>query len=313
METEWRHDFAEGVADPKDVFARYPLDRLSRGAVQAAADGGRFGRLYRAPAIPIAQRVRAARVLRRANLDVSWFETFAEYWTSVLGGRVLWGIEDFDFLRGWYRLEARKNQVPDTNDPETHLAAWQSSGLVYHLFHQVYYETRHPSLALLELIRRERRFRTMLEFGCATAPMTTWMATFLGLHGTDVFLSDLETLALHYAGYKFGGHPNVHVRPLSPQNAFAPDVDVNVDVVFCLTVFEHLNQPLRTVESFHEHLAPGGLLFFDYLKTGGVGLDTGHAVRERDSVLDFVEKHFEVVYGKIVRNGNTGLVVAKKR
>lgn len=301
--------------DVAAVYERYPPEEKAPDASLEPAKGA-FDHLYGAHALPLSQRVRVAKLLRRTGVEAAWFTTFATYWQSVLDGRPLWGIEDFHFLRGWYRVGHQENRIPDTDDPRVHLEAWQRPELIYQLFQQVYYETRHPNIALLELFRRARRergIRSLLEFGCASAPATTWIDTFLGLHGAEVFLADLQTLPLHYAGFKFRAHRNVHPLVLVPENGFALDLGTKVDAIACLTVFEHLNEPLATAESFYEHLSPGGLLIFDYVRTQGHGLDTMHGVRQRDAVLDFVENRFEIVSGSIQRERDTGLTLAAKR
>src|SRR4051794_23167082 len=58
-----------------------------------------FNRLYAAPWIPLTTRGRAWHLLRRVRLDLTWFVRFRHYWSKILGGRPLWGVEDFYFLR----------------------------------------------------------------------------------------------------------------------------------------------------------------------------------------------------------------------
>lgn len=79
-----------------------------------------------------------------------------------------------------------------------------------------------------------------------------------------------------------------------------------------MTVFEHLNKPLETIKIFNKTLNPGGLLFFDYIKSKGEGLDTHHAVKERDSVLNYVNKKFDIIYGRITKEKNMGLTILRK-
>lgn len=85
------------------------------------------------------------------------------------------------------------------------------------------------------------------------------------------------------------------------------------DVITCLAVFEHLNNPLDTIQRFHAGLQKGGLLFMDYIKGDGGGLDTIQGVRERDAVIDYIQKNFECLHGKISKETSMGLIVLRKK
>jgi hypothetical protein len=53
------------------------------------------------------------------------------------------------------------------------------------------------------------------------------------------------------------------------------------------------------LEKQNEFLSPGGLLFFDYIKSDGNGLDTVQPLRERKPTLEFIQENFDVIFGKI--------------
>jgi len=100
--------------------------------------------------------------------------------------------------------------------------------------------------------------------------------------------------------------------------AINPDDDAALpgryDVIFCLETFEHLPRPLAALQHFHTALNPRGVLVFDYIRSEGTYLDSPAALRDRDSALAFVLKHFEVVDGEIKIDGsNLGPTVVRKR
>jgi 2-polyprenyl-3-methyl-5-hydroxy-6-metoxy-1,4-benzoquinol methylase len=125
--------------------------------------------------------------------------------------------------------------------------------------------------------------------------------------------SDIQTLAFHYGAYRFRHCSNVIPLLLVPDDDFSLNLSDSVDAIFCITVFEHLNKPLETIKSFYYYLNPNGLLFFDYIKGDGDGLDTLAGVRERNEVLDYVTEHFEVLLGTISKEKSMGLTVVKKK
>jgi SAM-dependent methyltransferase len=310
--------FYEDVSDgfggmTVDVPALY--ERMPLGRREGVPPRSRYASLYSLPLVPLGLRLRAARTLRRLDVDPGWFHEFGEYWTGVLGGRPLWGVDDFHFLRGWYRLHSQRNRVPDTDDAQVHLEAWQRPELLYQLFHQVYVGARYPVAEILRLLRSEAggRLASTLEFGCATAPVTTDVLEFLHPRPLEATICDLQTVAFHFGAWRHATNPNVHPLLLVPDDDFRLTLERPVDVVFCLTVFEHLNRPLETAQELADVLRPGGLLFFDYLKTSGGGLDTVHGARERERVLDFVGKRFDLVHGRLDPTRSTGLTVARKR
>jgi SAM-dependent methyltransferase len=255
------------------------------------------------------------RLLRRIGIDQSWFGVFAAFWSDVLGKRPLWGVEDFYFLRGYFRLAFQGIALPDQGSVLEHVATYRQSDAMYFLFQQVYREKLgHAATTLGQVFPHVRRTpRAVLEYGCGTAPITTALFEFMAdAPEVQFILADLAALPLYYTAYKFRRCQNVQVVPLLPADNLLLDERPEVDMVFCMTVFEHLNEPLATARIFHECLSPGGLLIFDYVKGQGDGLDTGAGVRERGEVLDFIADHFEVVEGILDRERSIGLTIARK-
>jgi len=254
--------------------------------------------------------------LRRINLDQSWFEAFRPYWTDVLGGRPLLAVQDLYFIQGLYRVRYQDLGVPDTRDAHLHLEAWQRPEVLYQLLGLTYKESFRSNFRLLQLLRKFGQGRTssLLEFGCATAPITTSLFEFYPpTRDARVYISDIKTLAFHYATYKFRECPNVLPILLEAKEEFRLSLPQSVDTIFCITVFEHLNKPLETVKLFHQYLTKGGLLIFDYFKSAGEAWDTEHAVREREQVLEFVSAHFNILQGGISKAETGNLTVAQKK
>lgn len=269
---------------------------------------------YRNPFLSLSFRGRLNHLLRRTHLDLSWFEGFKDYWGAVLGGRPLWSVQDFYFLMNHYRVRFQTNQVPDTEDPEVHLLAWQRPEIIFQLFHLAYKESLHHELhQLTRLYRFKKNYGTLLEFGCATAPITTSLFCFFRPRPeVRIYLADIKTLAFHYAAYKFRACSQVIPVLLNPETRFHLSLPEPVDVIFCLNVFEHLLDPLGMVEQFYDLLPPGGLLFFDYIRSDGKNLDTRQGATQRTQVLEFIKKHFRVLDGDPRPESSTGLTVVAK-
>ncbi len=295
------------VVDVPALFARFPLAERRRWGSQPA---DATGRLYAARFAPLGVRRRARQLLHRLHLDLRWLRTFDAYWTTVLGGRPLLAPEDFHFLRGVYRLRHQDNQVPDTDDPAVHTAAWQQPELLYQLFAQVHREQLSPRLDAAAWLRRLGA-RSFCEYGCATAPVTAAYREFFGSR-VSAHLVDLPTVALHYAAYRFGADDLVVPHALEPAARLMPP-DIAVDAIVCTTVFEHLLDPLEVAHRFAGMLNPGGHLIFDYMETAGDGLDSIHGARQRGAVLDFIDSRFEYLSGNPRERRGQHLAIARLR
>ena len=99
---------------------------------------------------------------------------------------------------------------------------------------------------------------------------------------------------------------------LTPENNFRLELNDDLDAIFCIAVFEHLNNPMDTIKVFYETLRHNGLLFFDYVKSDGVGMDSKHSKTQRNDVIDFINKNFELVHGNISKDKDMGFTIVKK-
>lgn len=272
-------------------------------------------KLYGSPFLPLGVRSKAWTLFRRLGLDLAWFERFRSYWGKVLEGRPLWGVEDFYFLRNIYRMRFQNATVPDTAEAAVHLEAWQRPEVISHLFHSAYKESLNHELRVLEPVRRLARgpVRRVLEFGCGSAPITTSWVEFLPRQGVEFRLSDIETIPFHYAAHKFAGLPEVQAVALRPENRFRYPREEKFDVIFCMTVMEHLQEPLATMQHLRDLLTPNGLLFFDYIKSDASGLDTQAGLEQRPAVLAYLREKFQLLQGKLDEEKSMGLTIVTPR
>ncbi len=313
----WKNNsnlFDNLVVDVNKIYEQYPEDRkIDPLTSKVKSTKGPFHKIYSAPVIPLKYRNYLWHFFRRINLDQTWFEEFKHYWSNVLGGRPLWSTHDFFFLRNLYRLK-QETHVPDTNDSNIHLEAWQRPDLIYQLVHQVYKESFSNAVRIISLLKKtKKQFHSILEFGCATAPITTSLLEFShSFKKYNIFISDIKTISFHYGAYKFRNYSNVIPILLTPDNDFLLTQDLKVDVICCCQVFEHLNKPMETMERFYNILNSGGFMCFDYIKSDGKGLDTQQGLRERERVIDFINKFFDIVHGDVDKDGSLGLTIVRK-
>jgi 2-polyprenyl-3-methyl-5-hydroxy-6-metoxy-1,4-benzoquinol methylase len=316
-ESRLTNQYDNMVIDVEQLYRDFPLNSLPKLRYRTA----RLARYYHTRYLPRRFRIALMRFLRTVLLDLTWFNEFKVYWETVLQGRTLWGVQDLYFLRNWYRVKYQNIRIPDVVDASAHVQAWQQPEVMHFLLHMVYREgidqnIEHQFEILSRIHHLGRKPTSMLEFGCATATLTRFYIDLYDRQRTTQFyISDLESLAFHYAMCRFSAYSNVKAIPLRPEQDLLLQLDAKVDVIFCTTVFEHLNQPLRTLEIFLDRLNPGGILIFDYIKsdTKGLGLDTRQGLEERKQVLDVLSQHFEIVEGKIDYDASMGLTVARKR
>ncbi len=304
------------VVNVKDLYDRFPVQKESDAQpCLVPFMQSRFHSIYRNVFIPLRYRDRFWKIFRQLNIDLTWLDDFKSYWSTVLNGRPLLNVHDFYFLRNLYRVKFQNSQVPDTSDPHKHLEAWQRPELIYMLFHQVAKESVSNQLPILGLMRRYSKEvpASILEFGCGAAPIATSLFEFYTPMNQEIFIADIQTIAFHYAAYKFRKCSNVIPLPLLPESAYLPVGEKKFDVIFCITVFEHLNKPIETIDALYQILRPNGLLFFDYAKASGCGMDTQQGATQRNNVLDFISEHFDTVCGQINKQKTTHLTVGRKR
>ena len=310
--------FDNHAVDIKDVYDLFPVDRkIDQRPNSVSFINSPFHKIYRAPILPVKHRNYFWHLFRRLNLDLTWFDEFKKYWTTVLKGRPFWSVYDLFFLKNWYRIKFMDIEIEDTDDTFVHLDAWQRPEVLYQLLHLVCRESASEYAGILQRLKMAGcniQKATFLEFGCATAPVTTALFEFWkGSRDLKVYISDIQTLSFNYAVYKFRNCSNVIPILLIPENDLLLQIDDRLDAIFCLTVFEHLNKPLETAKIFYNRLIHGGYLVFDYTISEGDGLDTHHGIRQRNDTIDFLSRNFELLYGNLSKETGMGLTIIRKK
>lgn len=301
------------IIDVPKLFLKFPISGL-----KTETGGKKFNSvinsLYGFKWLPLVIRKYLWYFFKRTGIDQIWFEEFRTYWGKYLGGITLWGVEDFYFLRGIYRQKFHNLELPDKSSSKSYLNIWQKPEVLFFLLDQIYRGKLYNELSNVDLYLKYRTETTLpiLEFGCATAPIASSLIEFFGLTDQKIYISDIQTLAFHYGAYKFRKHKNVTPVLLDPKDGFTPKSPEKLGAIFCLTVFEHVNEPLSVAKKFYDLLAPGGLLIFDYLKTDGKGLDSSNSVKARGKTLEYIGKNFKVIHGDLHKTTGSDVIVAVK-
>ena len=237
-----------------------------------------------------------------------WFEEFAEYWGRALNGRPL-NFHDFFFLYTNYRTRFQAIEVKENSDAAQFLYSWQSYENIYIIFHSVYKYALHPfSFAAYEKYLKEKKNGKILEYGCGIAPISTSLIKnkFKGLNYT---IADIRNFSFHYAKFRLKQHDVKCVDIIPYEN---PPIGENFDIIFLMTVLEHLPDPLNIIELLTKSLNRGGYLVFDYILGDGGGLDTVESVKQRKSVLEFIENNYQLKSGEIKYDNSMGPTVVQK-
>ena len=298
---EWTPDVAALLKEQDDRLP--PPDPAAR-----SSDGFR-------PLAGIAERIRLyglgalvrAGLHRRliyANLRLDWFHDFQEYWVGELGNRPI-HPHDFHFLSGVYRQRLQTIhfdhiETPALASDDKHLDAWRDPRMVYYLFAHSYRLALSP-LRVHPFIRFVPQGGRVAEYGCGAAPILTGLSRYYRRLGLRLVGADIPHLLFHYARWKFRSEPFVTLTPI-PLDHDTP-LTGTFDTIFCLEVLEHLPRPLPVLAHLRDVLRPGGHLIFDYVRSAATGLDTGASLRDRIPAIEFIQRHFEIVQGRVTTDG----------
>ena len=300
----------------KELYKEYPVSEkskinLHKGDIKHFYT---FQKIYKNRLLPLKFRNKLWYLFHITNLDQFWFYEFKNYWSKFLKGRTLFGIIDFYFFKNIFRLKFQTVEVSDTEKVESHIAAWQKNEVLYQLLHLVQRESSINKLATIKQVRKYINFKSFLEFGCGTAPITKTYLTFYKKSAkTKIYISDIQTIAFHFATQRFSNYKNITPILLKEENDLLLTDEIKTDVIFCVTVFEHLNKPLETIKKIYKILNNNGVLVFDYILSDGDGLDTMQGIRERNDVLKFIEKYFIVLFGKVDYDNSMGRTIIRKK
>jgi len=299
----------------KELYSKFPLKdsdiNLHKGDIKHFKF---FKKIYKTKLISLNFRNKLWFLFHTTNIDQYWFYEFKNYWSKVLKGRPLFGVPDFYFFKNTYRIKFQTVEVEDTNKPKNHVKAWQQNEVLYQLLHLVQRESSINKLSTIKLAKKHIKFKNFLEFGCGTAPITnTYLTFYKKSEKIKIYISDIQTISFHFALLRFSNNKNIIPILLKEENNLLLIENIKTDLIFCITVFEHLNKPLETIKRFYNTLNNNGILIFDYILSDGDGLDTMQGVKERSEVLNYIEKYFILLSGKIDYKNSMGTTVIRKK
>jgi SAM-dependent methyltransferase len=238
-----------------------------------------------------------------------WFKEFEFFWSRILKGRPI-DIIDFHFLRLLYRVKFQGVEHFDESNSDNFLKAWNSNENIYLLFGNVWKYAKSAYLDFLVFFFQLPKKGKILEYGCGIAPFTTGMIKYFPSRKYTYEIVDILQINFLYAIYTLSSHKNVKHRILEPYGNLVEHE--NYSAIICLTVFEHIPNPLSVVKSFYDSLKKDGVLVFDYIKDEGEGLDSKKSVEERTQTIEFIKDHFRVIKGRIITEESIDLCVVKK-
>lgn len=245
------------------------------------------------------------------NLSIKWFEIFRKFWVDYLGNRPI-DVIDFNFLRGSYRTKFQDVAHVNEQDVNEFVKKWQASASIYMIFNSVWRYAKSAYLDFYPFLKYIHNNSRILEYGCGIAPITEGLIRYCPYKNLKFTIADIEQINFFYVRWKFARKNYINFITIDPAVTDNLPSDEKYDVIACLTVFEHLANPLQIIKVFYEHLEKGGVLIFDYIKGDGEGLDTKKGLSERGDVLSFIEKNFQLLKGKIDYSNTMGLTVVKK-
>ncbi|MFC1907129.1 class I SAM-dependent methyltransferase [Chloroflexota bacterium] len=222
-----------------------------------------------------------------------WFDEFKDYWINCLGCRPL-NLHDFFWLYSYYRTKFQIIAVSEDANTQEFMRAWQHPENIYSTFAAVYKNALSPLSFYRKYIKNTEH---ILEYGCGVAPITYSALKYGNFKNAKFTIADIGQFTYHFAKWRLSSYNNVAFIDIYPNTL--PDFPNKFDAVFLMGVLEHLPNPLEVVSHLYQNMKDGRYLIFDYIKSEGCGLDTMESVKEREQVLDFIEKNFELIEGKV--------------
>lgn len=238
-----------------------------------------------------------------------WFDEFNDYWINCLGCRSL-KLHDFFYLHSHYRTKFQSVEVAEDADAQEFMKAWQSYENIYLIFEVVYKYALSP-LFFFRYRKYIKNAEHILEYGCGVAPITYSALKYGNFKKCKFTIADIRQFTYHFAKWRLAHLENVSFIDIVPD--VPPEFSNKFGVAFLITVLEHLPNPLPVVKHIYQNMGSGAYLIFDYIKSEGSGLDTVQSVKEREQVLEFIERNFKLVEGKFDKYNSMGMTVARKR
>jgi 2-polyprenyl-3-methyl-5-hydroxy-6-metoxy-1,4-benzoquinol methylase len=151
---------------------------------------------------------------------------------------------------------------------------YQSATMVYDLmgWHSLRDDTGPLAYVLGLEIARAHHVQTCLDFGSGVGSG----ALLFTRAGINMTLADISTTLLDFAHWRFA-HRGLSAHFLDLNQT--PLATAAFDMILAMDVFEHLVDPVATVESLWQALRPGGL-FFARIQVEDTGTHPQHIVRD---------------------------------
>ncbi len=244
-----------------------------------------------------------------------WFDEFSDYWRRSLGGRPL-KISDFFSLRFEYRKKAQYTQEFNWSSAKQHLRNYQSPENINSIFHFVIKNAYSPirEARIPDLISPGS---SILEFGCGLAPLYRAYRNYFSFFDCKWYLADIPGFPFHYSRHVYGqDNPVSNFITIEDDNFMTPleNIDTKFDIIFIQEVFEHLLHPLEIARHLTSKLKAGGLLYFDYVKSDGLGHDTPMALEQRTETLKYLLSKFHILDGNLKDPGKDfSLSIGRKK
>lgn len=245
-----------------------------------------------------------------SNLSTKWFNEFFSFWVDYLKNRPI-DVFDFHFLYGSYRAKYQEIGQTDEQGTKEVLLKWQDGWSVYRVFNSVWRYAKLRYLNFYSFLKYIPDNSHILEYGCGIAPITEGLIRYCPYKNLKFTIADIEQVNFFYARWKFASKDYVNFITINSVAKSVLPPKEKYNAIICITVFEFLTNPLEIVKMLQGHLKEGGVLIFDYDKRSCIGLDTKRGQAERKGALNYIEKNFRILKGKIDYQNSMGLTIAQ--
>ena len=141
--------------------------------------------------------------------------------------------------------------------------------------------------------KSNRNHVKVLDYGCGVADY----ALSFGIYGYHITLSDIEGGVVEFAKWRCKKRNlKYDFIPIKVSNMY-PELGQQ-DIIIAGEVLEHIRDPLRTVQAFHNALPSGGYLWVSGYPYKERRISTGHlkeAFYARESVLEYLNDNFRQI------------------
>ncbi len=194
-----------------------------------------------------------------------WFDEFRDYWINCLGCRPL-NLHDFFWLYSHYRTKFRSVEVSEDADAQEFMEAWQRYENIYSIFASVYKNALSP-LSFYPYREYIKNAKYVLEYGCGVAPVTYSALKWGNFKNAKFTIADIRQFTYHFAKWRLSPYNSVSFIDIYPDAL--PDFPNKIDMVFLITVLEHLTNPLEVVKHIYQNMQNRAYLVFDYIRSKG--------------------------------------------